>query len=107
MWSLQSGIAVFSQDKGNEEGKFITAVTAAHGPSVASFFFFPQVFVSEVKQQVSDWHCTDVSGEGVREASWDLSLLPDPSLDARGLLKPITVVLKNSIQYGANEGKSR
>ncbi|TNN50400.1 hypothetical protein EYF80_039387 [Liparis tanakae] len=39
------------------------------------------VRVSEVKQQVSDWHCTDLCGGGVKEACWDLRFPPDPSPD--------------------------
>ncbi len=43
--------------------------------------YFSQVFVSEVKQQVSDWHFTDVCAGRVMEACWDLSFPPDPSMD--------------------------
>ena len=40
---------------------------------------FSQV-LSELKQQVSDWHCTDVFHGGVNEARWDLSFPTHSSL---------------------------
>lgn len=72
----------------------------------APSFFFHQVFGSEVKQQVSDWHCTDVWHEGVNRACWDYSFPPDPSLDTCGPLKLVTVELTNSILHRVNEGKA-
>lgn len=51
-----------------------------HGQS-ACHLFPPKVLMSEVRQQVSDSLGLEVCGGRVKEASWDLSLPPDPSQD--------------------------
>lgn len=68
------------EEEANRDGSIVQqSCTALHGQS--AHHLFPQVFMSEVKQQVSDRLCTEVCGGRLKEASRDLSLPPDPSLD--------------------------
>lgn len=70
---------------------------------------FPQVFVSEVRQQVSGWHSTDVCGGGVKRARacWELEFSTcSGSGRICGPLKPMAAELTNSAPDGVNEGKA-